>query len=74
MEDEVYKEFQYIPARFKVLEHHIKVYVGNSDCFALKRAGTSVAHSILIPELATAVFNAKYVNAVLLNRLSVYGK
>lgn len=26
MEDEVYKELQYIPARFKVLEHHIKVY------------------------------------------------
>ena len=29
-----------------------------------------MAHSILTPELAAAVFNAKYVNAVPLNRLS----
>lgn len=38
MEDEVYKELQYIPARFKVLEHHIKVYAGNSDCGGFLRA------------------------------------
>lgn len=73
MEDEVYKELQYIPARFKVLEHHIKVYAGNSDCGSFLRAKAPerlLAHSILTPELAAAVFNAKYVNAVPLNRLS----
>lgn len=73
MEDEVYKELQYIPARFKVLEHHIKVYAGNSDCGGFLRAKAPerlLAHSILTPELAAAVFNAKYVNAVPLNRLS----
>ena len=72
MEDEVYKELQYIPARFKVLEHHIKVYAGNSDCGSFLRAKAPerlLAHSILTPELAAAVFNAKYVNAVPLYRL-----
>lgn len=73
MEAEVYKELPYIPARFKVLEHHIKVYARNSSCGSFQRAKTPerlLAHSILTPELAAAVFNAKYVNAVLLNRLS----
>lgn len=31
LEDEVYKELQYIPSCFKVLEHHVKVYAGNHD-------------------------------------------
>lgn len=73
MEDEVYKELQYIPARFKVLEHHIRVYAGNSDSGSFLRGKAPerlLAHSILTPELAAAVFNAKYVNAVPLNRLS----
>lgn len=73
MGDEVYKELQYIPSRFKVLEHHIKVYAGNSDSGSFLRAKAPnrlLAHSILTPELAAAVFNAKYVNAVPLNRLS----
>ena len=71
--DEVYKELQYIPAKFKVLEHHIKIYAGNHDTGGVRRAktpGRLLAHSILTPELAAAVFNAKYVNAVPLNRLS----
>ncbi len=71
--DEIYKELQYIPAKFKVLEHHIKIYAGNHDEGGLLRAPVPnrlLAHSILTPELAAAVFNAKYVNAVPLNRLS----
>lgn len=71
--DEIYKELQYIPARFKVLEHHVKVYAGDHDTGSIVRAKTPkrlLAHSILTPELAAAVFNAKYVNAVPLNRLS----
>lgn len=73
LDDEVYKELQYIPSRFKVLEHHIKVYAGNHDTGGFLRAEAPkrlLAHSILTPELAAAVFNAKYVNAVPLNRLS----
>lgn len=73
LEDEVYKELQYIPSRFKVLEHHVKVYAGNHDSGSFLRAKAPnrlLAHSILTPELAAAVFNAKYVNAVPLNRLS----
>ena len=70
--DEVYKELQYIPSKFKVLEHHVKIYAGNNG-EGILRADTPnrlLAHSILTPELAAAVFNAKYVNAVPLNRLS----
>lgn len=73
LEDEVYKELQYIPSRFKVLEHHVKVYAGNHDSGSFLRAKAPnrlLAHSILTPELAAAVFNAKYVNAIPLNRLS----
>ena len=73
LDDEVYKELQYIPARFKVLEHHVKVYAGDHDTGSFLRAEAPnrlLAHSILTPELAAAVFNAKYVNAVPLNRLS----
>lgn len=73
LEDEVYKELQYIPSCFKVLEHHVKVYAGNHDSGSFLRAKAPnrlLAHSILTPELAAAVFNAKYVNAIPLNRLS----
>lgn len=71
--DEIYKELKYIPSKFKVLEHHIKIYAGNHDEGGILRAPVPkrlLAHSILTPELAAAVFNAKYVNAVPLNRLS----
>ena len=73
LEDEVYKELQYIPAKFKVLEHHVKVYAGDHDTGSFLRAEAParlLSHSILTPELAAAVFNAKYVNAVPLSRLS----
>ena len=71
--DEVYKELKYIPATFKVLEHHVKVYTGKRDGEGVLRAEVPnrlLAHSIVTPELAAAVFNAKYVNAIPLNRLS----
>lgn len=73
LNDEVYSELQYIPARFKVLEHHIRIYAANGEKGGIRRAGSParlLPHSILTPELAAAVFNAKYVNAVPLNRLS----
>lgn len=71
--DFTYKEVKYIPAKFQVLEHHIKVYAGKRECDGILRAdapGRLLPHSILTPELAAAVFNAKYVNAIPLNRLS----
>lgn len=71
--DEVYKELKYIPGRFEVLEHHIKVYAGDHDTGGILRAhkpARLLDHSILTPELASAIFNAKYVNAVPLKRLS----
>ena len=73
LEDEIYKELQYIPAKFKVLEHHIRIYAGDHDTGGIMRAKSPerlLSHSILTPELAAAVFNAKYVNAVPFNRLS----
>lgn len=73
LEDEVYKELQYIPSCFKVLEHHVKAYAGNRDSGSFLRAKAPnrlLAYSILTPELAAAVFNAKYVNAIPLTRLS----
>ena len=54
-------------------EHHIKVYAGDCDKGGILRAKAPnrlLSHSILTPELAAAVFNAKYVNAMPLNRLS----
>ena len=71
--DEVYKELKYVPGRFEVQEHHIRVYAGNHDTGGIlraKRPARLLAHSILTPELAAAIFNAKYVNAVPLKRLS----
>lgn len=71
--DEIYQELLYTPAKFKVLEHHIKVYAGDCDKGGILRAkapNRMLSHSILTPELAAAVFNAKYVNAMPLNRLS----
>ncbi len=71
--DEVYKKLKYVPSRFEVHEHHIWVYAGDHDTGRILRAqrpARLLDHSILTPELATAIFNAKYVNAVPLKRLS----
>lgn len=70
LDDEVYKDMKYLPARFLVTEHHVKVYADGKRFLRGKAPARLLAHSILTPELAAAVFNAKYVNAVPLNRLS----
>ena len=57
LDDEVYSELQYIPARFKVLEHHVKIYAANGDTGGIIRASSPtrlLPHSILTPELAAA--------------------
>ena len=70
LEDEVYRDLKYLPAKFLVTEHHVKVYADGKKFLRGKHPVRLLAHSILTPELAAAVFNAKYVNAVPLNRLS----
>ena len=71
--DEVYKELKYVPGHFEVYEHHTRVYAGDHDTGGIlraKRPARLLDHSILTPELAAAIFHAKYVNAVPLKRLS----
>lgn len=70
--DEVYRDLEYIPAKFLVHEHHVAVYAGKKDEGIVRadRPERLLKNSILTPALAAAVFNAKYVNAVSLNRLS----
>lgn len=73
LDDETYKELKRIPAQYEVIEHHIGVYAGNGANDKIIRAELPkrlLSHSILTPSLAAAVFTAKYVNAVPLNRLS----
>lgn len=70
LDEEVYKELKYVPGKFLVIEHHIKVYADKKKIIRGKTPDRLLSHSILTPELAAAIFNAKYVNAVPLNRLS----
>lgn len=73
LEDETYSELVYHPARFTVLEHHIGVYAGDHAGDTIVRGnvpGRLLDHSIVTPELAPMIFNAKYVNALPINRLS----
>ncbi|MQN00765.1 MAG: hypothetical protein FRC54_02065 [bacterium LCO1.1] len=70
--EDVYSELQCIPAKFKILEHHVKVYGGNHDGDSVIRAdhpARILSHSILTPGLFAMIFNMKYVNAIPLNRL-----
>lgn len=70
--DEIYKDLEYIPAKFLVHEHHIGVYVSRDSKTVVKadRPERLLKNSILTPALAAGIFNAKYVNAIPLNRLS----
>ena len=73
LEDEVYKELKRIPESFEVVEHHIGVYAGLGEGDTVIRGHSPnrlLSHSILTPSLAAAVFTAKYINAVPLNRIS----
>lgn len=73
LKDECYSELEYIPAKFIVNEHHIGVYAGNGENSKIMRAELPkrlLSHSILTPELAATIFNAKYINAIPYNRIS----
>ncbi len=70
LDDEEYSELKYVPSKFLVIKHVVKVYKDKEKIVRGKAPARLLPHSIVSPELAAAVFNAKYVNAVPLNRLS----
>ena len=69
--DEVYKRLTFHPATFEVEEHHVAVYAGtdNQTIVRADRPVDLLRNSIVTPSLASAIMNAKYVNAVPLYRL-----
>ena len=70
--DEIYRDLEYKPAEFLVHEHHVKVYAGRPDEGILKgdRPPRLLKNSLLSVDLASALFNGKYVNAMPMNRMS----
>ena len=70
--DEVYTDLEYVPAKVLAHEHHIAVYAGKhgEGIVRADRPERLLKNSILSTSLAAAVFNAKYVNAIPLYRLS----
>ena len=63
--DEVYRRLELIPARFRVIEHHIAVYAGkdNETIVRADRPADLFRNSIATPSLAAGIIHAKYVNA-----------
>ncbi len=69
--DEVYKRLEFHPATYEVKEHHVGVYVSADGKTFMRgdRPADLLRNSILTPSLAAAIMNAKYINAVPINRL-----
>ncbi|MBN1968102.1 MAG: IS66 family transposase [Candidatus Delongbacteria bacterium] len=70
MVTETYKVLKFIPAHFEVEEHVVQVY-SCDDCETVVRADrpqTLLRGSIATPSLVASIMNAKYVNALPLNR------
>ncbi|WP_157047921.1 IS66 family transposase, partial [Cellulosilyticum ruminicola] len=69
--EEVYKRLTFHPAVFEVEEHHVSVYAGkdNETIVRADRPTDLLRNSIVTPSLASAIMNAKYVNAIPLYRL-----
>lgn len=69
--DEVYKRLEFHPATYEVKGHHIGVYVSadGKNFMRGNRPADFLRNSIVTPSLAAAVMNAKYINAVPINRL-----
>ena len=67
--DEIYRKLDVIPATFKVIEHHIKVYKGKDGKIVKgKHPKEMLNNSIATPSLVAFIDNAKYTNAVPLYR------
>lgn len=72
LKDEIYSDLEYIPAKFVKHEHHVAIYAGrhNEGIVRADRPERLLNNSILTTGLAAGIFNAKYVNAVPINRLA----
>ena len=72
LKDEIYSDLEYIPAKFVKHEHHVAVYAGkhNEGIVRADKPERLLNNSILTTGLAAGIFNAKYVNAVPINRLA----
>lgn len=70
--DQVYERVELIPAKLKVIEHHVAVYKGTTSKKIIKapRPHDLLRNSIATPAFVAAIGNAKFVNAVPVNRLS----
>jgi len=70
--DEIYHELAFVPSSFEDHEHHIAVYAGKKNDSVVKadRPDRLLNNSLLTPGFAAAIINAKYVNAVPINRIS----
>ena len=72
---EVYKRLRYVPASWTVEIHSVDVYVGtggeHQDEFLRgNRPKDLLRNSIVTPSLGAAILNAKFVNALPINRIS----
>lgn len=70
--DEVYRELEYVPAKFTVHEKHIAVYAGKNNTGIIKanRPARLLKNSLLTCSLAASIIDSKYVNHLPLNRIS----
>ena len=68
--DEVYRRYEFTPAKVEVEEHHVKVYAGKKtdEIVRAPHPECLLRGSLVSPSLEAAVMNAKYVNAVPLYR------
>ena len=69
--DEVYRRYQFTPAKVEVEEHHVFVYAGKKTDKMIKadHPGYLLRNSLVSPSLEAAIMNGKYVNGVPLARL-----
>ena len=71
--EEIYKRLQIIPETFIVDEHHVHVYASvknTGEIYRAQRSKDLFRNSIATPSLVAAILNAKYTNAVPLERQS----
>ena len=70
--DDIYRKLEYHPATKEVVEHHVAVYAARNEDKIVRAPHPAelLVHSVATPSLVAAVMNAKYTNAMPLNRIS----
>ena len=71
--EEIYKRLHIIPETFIVDEHHVHVYASKKNTGVIRKASRPAdlfRNSIATPSLVASVMNAKYANAMPLDRQS----